>query len=328
MKPLAICGLTVLLGLGCAGPAPVGTRSAAIIGGAMDPGDPAVVLLISYPPDQSTYYTCTASVIAPSVLVTAAHCVDAANHPDYVFGVFTGDDASAYATAAEFAAVLSPVASVQAYPGYVPTAPFFGDVGVVVMASPLSITPLPLRRDPLPPSLPGTPARIVGYGQTTYGVYNAVRYAADTTVASLDADLGDDDTLTVGDAQRHTCVGDSGGPALVDFDGVSTIVGVDSYTDTTGCTEPSHYRRVDYYIGFLDGYLPPPDLGGPADAALPAPDASAPVDAAEPPSPPSHHGGCAMAPAGGGTAPRTLLVLAVAALAIAYSRRPRRSSMR
>ncbi len=127
----------IALQLGCAGPLPVGERSSAIIGGTLDTGDPQVVLLISYPTDESTYFTCTASVLAPTLLVTAAHCVDEPNHPGYVFGVFLGDDASSYASAAELAAVLLPVAAVHAYPQYDPTTPFTGDVGVVVMASPV-----------------------------------------------------------------------------------------------------------------------------------------------------------------------------------------------
>jgi hypothetical protein len=57
-----------LLLVACAPAAPSRSRGA-ILGGARDTGDPAVMLLASYPPDQSTLYTCTASLIAPSLLV-------------------------------------------------------------------------------------------------------------------------------------------------------------------------------------------------------------------------------------------------------------------
>jgi secreted trypsin-like serine protease len=228
---------------------------AAIIGGTRDTGDPSVVMLVSYPPDLSTYYTCTASVIAPTVLVTAAHCVDAANHPGYSFGAFLGDDASTYATASQIAAQLVPASSVHPHPSYDPTAPFLADIAVVQLASAVAPAPLPLASSP---PVVNAAARLVGYGEISYPTFNAAKYSADTMVMGTS-----DDTVIVGDAQHHTCVGDSGGPALVG----GVVIGVDSYTDTTGCTQASHFRRVDLYRDFLDPYVSLPDLAL-ADSAL------------------------------------------------------------
>src|SRR3954470_12207916 len=91
---LAAAGLATAVG--CVAPPAVDEAASPIIGGTVTTGDPAVVLLVSYPPDLSTFDTCTAALIAPDALVTAAHCVDAKHHPGYLFGVFTGPDASAY----------------------------------------------------------------------------------------------------------------------------------------------------------------------------------------------------------------------------------------
>jgi secreted trypsin-like serine protease len=243
----------------CGCPAP-SARRAAIIGGSRDTADPAVMLLVSWPPDQSASYTCTASLIAPSLLLTAAHCVDAANHPNHDFGVYPGDDASGFATLAQLIPQLAAVSAVHPHPQYDPLPPFTADIAVVELAAPLAVTPLPFARQA--PSV-GAAARIVGYGQTQYGTYNAAKYQALTSVASVPAG----DTVVVGDAQHRSCVGDSGGPALVN----DTVIGVDSYTDTTGCTEPAHYRRSDLYLSFIDPYLPSmPDLGTmPRDLAQP-----------------------------------------------------------
>ncbi len=112
---------------------------------------------------------------------------------------------------------------------------------------------MPVNRTALDMSVVGQSARIVGYGQTTYGTYNAKREIATTVVDSLETD-----TVTVGDNQRRSCVGDSGGPALVMLNGVETVIGTDSYTDTTGCTQPAHYRRTDVYADFINTYAPPP----------------------------------------------------------------------
>jgi hypothetical protein len=239
---------------GCGAPeADTAEARGAIIGGTATTGDPAVVLLVSYPPDHSTFDSCTASVIAKDVLLTAAHCLDPVTHPNYSFGVFTGPDASAFETANTLIPQLEPATLAIMHPDYDPKAPFTADIGVVLLKDVLAIEPLPLQREPLDKTIEGQAARIVGYGRTNYQKYNAVRHEATTVVAALD--MGD--TITVGDLQRRSCIGDSGGPALVMVDGIERIVGVDSYTDLAGCLEPAHYRRADLYTAFLDQYAPP-----------------------------------------------------------------------
>ncbi len=230
----------------------------AIIGGTATTGDPAVVLLVSYPQDHSTFDSCTASVITKNVLLTAAHCLDPVTHPNYSFGVFTGPDASAFETANTLIPQLLPATEAIIHPYYDPKAPFTADIGVVLLKDALAIEPLPTQRDALNVSYEGQPARIVGYGRINYQKYNAIRHEAPTVVAKLDTG----DTITVGDLQRRSCIGDSGGPALMVIDGIERIVGVDSYTDLAGCLEPAHYRRPDLYTAFLDKYAPPPAGAG------------------------------------------------------------------
>jgi len=216
---------------------------APIVGGTMDSNDPAVVLLAAYPANMSTLFTCSAVVVSPGHLLTAAHCLD---HAGYTFGVYYGADASAYSTLAELAPQLSPITAVHMYPGYQTASPFEGDIGVVDLATPTAVTPLLFERSAPTADLVNMPARIVGYGQTVYNTPNQVRYSATTIVASLDSG----DTLLIGDATHRTCVGDSGGPAI--YGGV--VLGIDSYSDTTGCTDPSHFRRTDVYAAFIDTF--------------------------------------------------------------------------
>jgi hypothetical protein len=112
------------------------------------------------------------------------------------------------------------------------------------------------------------------------------------------------------------CNGDSGGPSLLDVDGVERIVGVHSFT-LQGCIGFAHDSRVDanlYWsapiIEMADpGFLPPGtgasvDLGGAAPA-------------------PSPHNGCALA---GADAARSADAMVVALLALAS--RLRRRSLR
>jgi secreted trypsin-like serine protease len=260
----AAFGVALSLALvGCSAPdgAATGSSVSAIVGGSVDTADPAIVLLASYPADQSTLSTCTASLVAPDVLLTAAHCVDLAVHAGETFGVFLGADANGYPTAADLAPELQPVKEVHIHPSYDPNPPFTADIGVAILESPLSTPVLPVRMAPLPPDIAGKPARIVGYGQTTYNQPNTQKNTADTVVAAVDSG----DTLSVGDLSRRSCVGDSGGPALVMLDGAETIVGVDSYADLSGCLEPAHYRRTDVYASFLGAWVDAP--GGAGGAA-------------------------------------------------------------
>jgi secreted trypsin-like serine protease len=260
----AAVAVALVLGVaGCSAPDDAATRagSSAIVGGSVDSGDPAVVLLVSYPSDQSSFATCTATLVAPDVLLTAAHCVDPADHAGESFGVFAGSSANAFPTAADLVPKLLPVKEVHVHPSYNPSPPFTADIGVAILQAPLSTPVLPVRMTSLPGDIAGKAARIVGYGQTTYGQPNAEKNSADTVIAAVDSG----DTLSVGDLDRRSCVGDSGGPALVVLDGAETIVGVDSYSDLAGCLEPAHYRRTDLYASFLSAWVDSP--GGAGGAA-------------------------------------------------------------
>ena len=239
----------------------IASAGAPIIGGSVDTGDPAVVMLAAYPTNMSTLFTCTAIVVSPTALLTAAHCVD---HPGYTFGVYFGADASAYDTLALLAPQLSAVSAVHMDPSYQSTTPFIGDVAIVTLAAPTTITPLPFSRAAASAALDNMPVEIVGYGQTVYNTPNQVRYSASTVVIAVESN----DTIEIGDASHRTCVGDSGGPALL----AGVVIGVNSYSDTTGCTDPSYFRRTDLYATFIDQYagtMPPQaDAGVTPDAPM------------------------------------------------------------
>ena len=233
------------------------TASQRIIGGEPESGDPAVVMLASWSSDLTELDLCTATLIAPKVLLTAAHCVDAELHPDGNFGVFTGANANGFPSASTLVPQLLPIEEIHIHPDYDPDPPFTADLAVITLPEPLAAAPLTVLTTEFDEALVGEAARIVGYGQTAYEQPNAQKHSADTIIAGID----DGDTITVGDLDRRSCIGDSGGPALVVLNGVETVVGVNSYTDLAGCLEPAHYRRTDLYEPFLARFVSFPAEG-------------------------------------------------------------------
>jgi secreted trypsin-like serine protease len=220
----------------------------AVINGTADSGDPAVVMFVSWDPSPAGYYdTCTAELIAPTVLITAAHCVDPSTHPNYNFGLFLQSDGTNFTFAG-----LSPVKSVAANPSYNATAST-DDIGVILLAAPLpGITPLPFLHTADESAWVGQSARIIGYGRTNASDANSAyaKYQATTTVASLSASY-----IVVGDTSKHDCTGDSGGPALVTVNGVETIVGVNSI-GPTNCTSASSFTRLDLVASWVESFIP------------------------------------------------------------------------
>ena len=293
MRTLAL-RVTLLASLaGCT--TPLSTEESAIIGGTRSTGASATMMLVGYPPDRSVIHTCTAVLVAPGVLLTAAHCIDAPTHPNYSYGVFTGDDASPYPLLVDLEPHLEGVAQVYPHPSYSSMLPFYADIGVVVLDAALTVAPMPMPSALLDATIIGKPATIIGYGQTTYQEFNSARYEATTTVTAIE-----NDTFVVGDAQTRSCLGDSGGPVIVD----GMVVGIDSY-GPTGCGGPAHYRRVDTFLPFITPFLPPAPGG--ADAG---------PDAGPGTTEPTDDGGCRTG--GGGS-----LGLALGVLALAPRRRRR-----
>lgn len=257
---LILCGLTAAASASPSGSGSVELeRETGIIGGTAANGDPAVVFLAGFPADRSTMFTCTAIIVSPTAALTAAHCVD---HADYTFGVFLGADASG--TLAELEPQLVPISAVHPHPEYSREPPFTADIAVIEFATPVSITPLAISRTPPIEAMVGLSVRIVGYGQTVYEQPNSRKFAGTTVIAGLDPD----DTILIGDTNVRTCIGDSGGPVLLD----NIVLGVNSYSDTTGCNDPAHFRRTDAYLSFID------DLAGTMPVPPPPPDDDPPPD--------------------------------------------------
>ena len=267
-------GVLAILSLAaCSAPVSIDSAQQPIINGTTDTGDPAVVMVIAQVGTMGQASLCTGEVISPHVVLTAAHCVSPATvGTGAVISVYTKPDLAG-ATQAD----LLPSKTTTYNMMFDSNNPQNGnDVGAVILVDPLSITPIPYQRDPLPQAQVGQPVRLVGYGITmasdTMGTTAGVRRQAPSTLAHLD-------DLFVGlqDGQHGICEGDSGGPAFQTIDGVERIVGVTSFGfqncpltppagTPTGFEAGNDTNVQTYASSFIDPlvqmYDPPPKAAG------------------------------------------------------------------
>lgn len=207
----------------------------AVTHGTDDTGDPAVVGIV----DATGRLTCTGAVIAPHVVLTAAHCTQPSlKGATVVFGP---------TSAAPTAHVA--VAESIAHPSFDPST-LADDVAILVLASSSPASSLPFATTAPGASFIGSSIDIVGYGETAGGAADTgTKRSGTAVVTALDAT-----TLTVQPGPSEPCEGDSGGPALVGSTGSRTIVGVTSHGDSA-CATQAVYTRVDAFTSFVTGAL-------------------------------------------------------------------------
>jgi len=208
------------------------TTAQAIVGG-WDSAQNGVVALVG-----PTGVVCTGTVIAPHVVLTAAHCHDAG-----AIAVAFGIDPGAPSAVARISAFLT-------HPAF-DAATLSNDVGAAILetVAPSAGSVRPLYRDPLPPGFAQAAVLVAGYGATGTTAPSRRRegWASVTSVAST--------TFTTKRGPSQPCRGDSGGPAFVDTNerpGGPFLVGVISSGDPS-CSATTTYTRVDAVIAsFVD----------------------------------------------------------------------------
>lgn len=292
--------------VGCAAPEPTGEAGGAIIDGTVADADDAVVGLVAH----GQLY-CTGALVAPHVVLTAAHCLTP-SPPE--FDIEPGDVKVFVGTSWAEGGWIIDNTDIWVHPEHL-TGSSWKDIGLIALTDAPAQSLLPRTTAPIE----GESARILGFGRIDPNAEgDDVKRSGTATVSSV---LPQGMLLQADPAAA--CLGDSGGPALIEEDGVEKIAGVHA---RSFCDFESTEMRVDLFVddiqAFVDSHPSPTcDAGdgcffacGTPDPDCPEPE---PEDEAE-----TDAGGCAVGThrPGGPNTPAWLVVMLGAMLARARAR--------
>lgn len=262
------------------------TAALAITNGTPDGNNhPYVGLLVFDDAPGHPAWRCSASLLSPTVVLTAGHCTDGAvaarlwldtnvqTNTEYPFSGTTSYDGVPH-TNPKYRSPENPYGGGNGLPAY-----SYRDVGVVVLTEPVPAsvvgTYAALPAGGLVDTLKNkTPVDFVGYGVQDqaqipgnalpqpppfyrWGGPKIRMYAPSELVSGNFVHSAEFLRLALnpGGGSGGTCFGDSGGPDLLG--GTSTVLGVNSYVTNVNCSGVGYSSRVDIpeVLTWVQGYL-------------------------------------------------------------------------
>jgi secreted trypsin-like serine protease len=233
--------LAITMACGCTGAVSDGDGSVAhqsepIIGGTVNSTEKAVGQMQAWTGDTGS--SCSSTLIGPSLVLTAAHCMEGSDATTKAYVSFETTPSDSV-TKPDW----RPAKAFHVHPLWGTTFINYGhDCALLELEQPVvGVTPKVINTDPIDASFKGTAVRILGYGVT-----DGSAQTGDGTRREVDTTLQDfvDGVIEVGTTGHTSCQGDSGGPTFAKVKGVEKQIGITSYGEV-GCTGQGSMTRVD-----------------------------------------------------------------------------------
>jgi MYXO-CTERM domain-containing protein len=235
----------------------LGKKEQAIINGKMDSAHPAVGSLTA---QRQSF--CSGTLIAPRVVLTAAHCIDAfdqvGNAPlEYRMDIPTGG--------VGYTSVYAPIdrQRSQRHPQY-DRQRVTNDVAIIILTrSVFEVPPIPFNTTAMDASWVGRQLLFMGYGRLSASDSGPAprKYSTIMPITGVDPthpQLGPrPNTISYEGQNTAVCQGDSGGPALYEINGRMHVVAVTSHGTSLNCNGTSFSYRTDPYVAWIQGFLEP-----------------------------------------------------------------------
>lgn len=217
--------------------------------------------------------TCTATLIAPDVILTAGHCTEnpfAGTTDQYQFHFSLAANVASFGQSTlDLPASTSQVSAIAPHPDFTMSAfdgfsgglGDFKDIALMILQQPLtgSDPSVMMEVDDSSAIAVGTSVEIVGYGMTDPD--DQMSFGVKNEALSIINEVGNSE-MQIGDSlpTPQKCHGDSGGPSFLDVDDgklpVKRVVGVTSHAyDSTDCYRGGVDTRVDPYRAWVQATM-------------------------------------------------------------------------